>query len=400
MSQIELDRAISCQSYKLLNKALVKGAVINNRWSKKNTLNRAIRSTLNNNLNGFSLKIINRLIDHGAVMHNNGSEHDTLAVALNCANAYISSFPSGDKRVLAEDNVMELLNLLIQRGVDKIDLQSRCHIVSSAIKTGRLNIVNLFTQIDPSIKHSYPYGLAPLELDPCNIRTDAKIIDQATKNNFFPDNFFQDGLDNGTLDCAVSTKNIDIINIALKYGAKPSQNTLTNAIQTNDPKIIQDIVILGGKPCNASTQWDHWSTFYNLYSHYGRMKTKFIDFQKVDQIIELLMCSGATVSRGTYRHLINDSSALGAKILDCYYLFNEFLCPPDRVGNVIELKHRLQSRMKQLVKFITDVNKNRSDEIENTIMCMPVCCASMINEYLMVESKFEVIDWSNINRIY
>jgi hypothetical protein len=112
-----------------------------------------------------------------------------LAVALNCANVYISSFPSGDKRGSAEDNVMELLNLLIQRGADKIDLQSRCHIVSSAIKTGRLNIVNLFTRIDPSMKHSYPYGLAPLELDPCNIRTDAKIIDQATENNFFPDNF-------------------------------------------------------------------------------------------------------------------------------------------------------------------------------------------------------------------
>ena len=393
--------------------ALIKGIVTNNNrtsnnCSKNNLLNRAILSTLNNrNVNDFSLKLIDSLIEGGADPFNDGdsSNGNTLLFTLNHGNKYIDSFLQLSSRSkfydcdydcdyygygcdcnndyyydycikiqnsnLAEDNVVKLMDLLIIKYGGEIPAQVKLSILISALKTGRSKIIKRIFRL-----YMQSQEPGPAQTDLINIKKD---------NGY--------AIEGNILNFALLTENDELLANCLKYYTETDQHTLSYAVKTNNPKIILKIIMIGARPNNDAHYWDFSSTtFYKLYKIYKNTRSKDIDFRIFNQIVELLMCSGAKISDAMYRDLrINQDRKINKKILDCYYLLNGD-CPFTRLEYVRNLKDKLKTRMQQMV----DVSycRERNCEIENTIICMPICCTNLIYEYQINEPKFNIIDWS------
>ena len=87
-----------------------------------------------------------------------------------------------------------------------------------------------------------------------------------------------------TLNSAIQTKDMDIINRAIKTGAKLTYDSLNSAIQTKDMDIINRVIGVGATP--------------NIGTLYYAIKTKDID------IVNIAIDVGATPNRHTEYHAI------------------------------------------------------------------------------------------------
>lgn len=372
----DLNYAIYMNSSKMLNKVLSGNngtSIINNTCSMKNTLNKSIRSVLGDkNLDGFSLKIIKILLKNGAMVTNSKCENDTLHCTLICSKLSINSFTDIDKKLKAEKNAIEVIELMIKNGAEPIDnpIYDSSNTLSTLINIGNQCIIKSVIQ-------------SGLRLKPDN-------------SNFSCNTF----------ECALikslELKNLELLRIALKFGALPNQSAMSTIIEKCDPMLIQELLIVGGKQVIDFINQMYHSKSYHPFPDllFSSIITPYIDSKTADQMIEVLMCSGITMQKflvlfEKYHYTKCDKVS---KLKDCYYLLNHIYLEFDNDDNdfkrIRDLKQRLINRMDQLVNLATLGHVNRKSMIENTITCIPICCTDIIYEYQIISPKFDIIDWS------
>ena len=120
-------------------------------------------------------------------------------------------------------------------------------------------------------------------------------------------------VNNHTMTHAVQTKNLDMLNLISEYGNKvdvsnTKHNTLLQAVLTGSYIIIKKIVMMGGKPpifkySNGYIYVNNISSGIDIFNVVSAMFQN-CNSQLVDQIVCLLMCSGAVVNDTIYDWII------------------------------------------------------------------------------------------------
>ncbi len=382
----DLNFAIYKNSYKMAKRFLsgINGnKIINNACPKKNLLNESIRSVLDNkNIDGFSLKIIRLLLENGAIPVNDNTENNTLYCAIICSKFCVKTILEPEKKLRAEKNCIKVIELLINNGAKPINCDSTFNTLSTIICTENLNI----------------------------IRSIIKLIEEDNKFELKPDNCHD--RNGNTLECALEinvrmnlrqdSEQNEILKLALTYGSLLSAYGSDNFINKLkiDPMIIQDCIIIGGKPLINS------SVFQNALYKYtwccdANVNTN-INPELIDKNIELLMCSGGEISKYCFDWFKKTTKVnnryMVEKMMDCYHLltqeYHKFNILSEEYQRICDLKHRLGHRMRCLTDIVIMNGIERKSEIETGIIFMPTCCTDIIFGYQFDEQKFDTIDWS------
>ena len=95
---------------------LSKGAMINNSNTKKNTINYAIKSLLDNPVDKFNTKFIEVLLDAGGTICNSRTNKNTLEMIIKKVNNYIDKAKINNNDDVAKKNILELLNFILPKG--------------------------------------------------------------------------------------------------------------------------------------------------------------------------------------------------------------------------------------------------------------------------------------------
>jgi hypothetical protein len=397
MTQSKLNEAIIKGSRVMLKDALLLKPKMNITNTEKNTFNFAIHCTLNNNPNNFDLGIFDDLIKAGAKICNTNI-NNSLSYVLKYAQQYILS---GEN--IAENNIINLLKFLIANGARPSNVQNNSsNTLSSAINTENLKIIKIIIETNPK-----------------------------------PDNETWTLSSLNTLTYAVTTNNLEIVNIAIKCDALPqntdnSNNTLVCAIQTKNPEILREIIMVGGNPNNFEWGMFEKSTFrcfYELYCDDNESDTQ-ANMIIYSTMIDLLMCSNAQIFDSIYRMIINKpkKTVIELKLLDCYELelyagYNYVIKKSEKTSldlktlnyyeSLVILAQKrndslyadMERKKKSLVKTLQDTMNDlilratgefhdRKQILRKLFISTPVQCVDMIYEYQHTIPKFNVIDWS------
>jgi len=367
-----------------LKKKILSGEFcINNGDGKNNSLNWTIRTMLSDNLCTFNLEIIRTLIEHGAKIINGNNNNNSLSMTLKYGKIYCTQRRSDDDLNQAEENLINLIQLLINGGGDSNTLSGPLNTFTLAIQTTNLKIINLI--------------ITQIEVVPDNTN-DTNTLEQ------------------NTLSCAVLTKNIEIIKIASKHGAKPCKsntwkNTFYKAIKTGDLMIVREILMVGGYiNCTSLTQSRSFSTIVygggqytnnvNLFeeykfSTYGSSKdTLEGSINKMNELLDLILCSNSKLTQQEVAYLLKISlgKKFCSKVLDCNALLNATysLTNEAEQARIQKLKLYLKSVMDGLFEKATN-KKCKLHEIEIATP-IPLCCIDIIFEYQR-DDGIEYINW-------
>ncbi len=391
-----LNKAIQDGNINMLKKLLKEGAMISNDNNKTNSLNCAICSTLNTKINKYNLEFIKDLMHNGAKTCNYLSgPYDTLSIAINRGMDYIKN--SYDKN-LAEIQVLDLIQTLIDHGV-KPNNEKNGNTFSFIIQTENLKFIELIMKINP-----LPFN---------NIEKTHQILN----------------LDCSTLTYAVRTKNIAIVKIAIKHGAKPSPSTLSYAVKTQNLEIITQIIICNcavldclHNPGNQYTyNFYQQNALHLLYEIYVKKKDNDIDIEYFNKLINVIMCSGNKMCSDIWNDIINRDRLkyniqgkneheyelenklmfIESKFITCYKLLNpcnsSHIESPeygDEIVSLKKLKEELKITMRQLME-IPYVKNELFEEIQKSFsFAVPLLkdLIEIIYEYLC-ESMIKYIDW-------
>jgi hypothetical protein len=336
---------------KMMN-ALKNGAQINNKYCKKNTVNCAIRTLLNNSTKRFNLKFIKDLIDAGAQI-NNQKTSNIMSIIMEYTTPYIESSKRRGEEENALNNIIELIEFIISR-INNNKLPD--DILSNAIKTGNEKIVKL-------------------------------IMDQKPK------------IYTNTMTLAVKTKNVNIINIMSDNDVAPDnscndKNTLTTAVLTNQPEIVYEVLIAGALPNNKvqvnNIYYSYSGSVTTFESYYYNVSYKN-DSKTIDQMINLLMCSGAEVPYSLYNRSSNRivKKKIDRKIIDCYDLQNH--------TNDSKRFKKLKFYLIDTMNYLSGSQTYKTlmiKEIEEIVPCIPTVCINIIYDYQQNKSKVKFIDWT------
>jgi hypothetical protein len=112
-----LHNAIARNNSEEMIQELKNGAKFNNKHVKKNSINCAIRSTLNLSVDRFDLGFFINMLDHGAEISING-QYDALMQIITHSSRYFDKAQQNDHRDLAVQNVVNLIDPMINRGVN------------------------------------------------------------------------------------------------------------------------------------------------------------------------------------------------------------------------------------------------------------------------------------------
>ena len=380
MTEDRLHLSISLQSIALLTTVLKNGQKINHK-SKKNTLNYAICTFLSKTESKFNLEYLAFLIHFikasgGKICSKD--QYNTLTLTIKCSKQYILN---AKDKILAEKNILELLHLLILNGAEPSGAQDfKSNTLTAAIETGNLKIVQVIAESNP-------------------------LPDNGNKNyhcNGMSDKRYTDNLN--TLTYAVNTNNLKIIKIAIKCGATPHNglgwcNTVVQAIIfgnqmdqapleptcKNSLEIVEEIIIIGGKPND--------NAFYDFLNDFK------INIHVADKLINLLMCSGAVVSKYIYDQIIQkkEKTVIDLKLLDCYiisllvYVDKNTWNANDQIhkDRINKLLKRLEITTNNLVNKATGLH-----ELVERLPLIPVCCIDIIHQYRRDQPSFSIIDWT------
>lgn len=363
----DLDHAIYSNSYKILKQILkTSPMLIDKTCSKKNTLNKFISSILNNkNLCGFSTKTIEILFKQDVQPVNKNSVHNTLHCAIIWSKHYIDSFKR-DKRLLAEQNAIKVLDLVIKNGATPITCESK--------DTINININTLSTIIGTG--------------NPKIIRT---VVESKIGVDLAPDNGNYDNTFEHALFLSQKYKQYELFLIAIKYGALPKKDISHTLANLHDQMMIQRII----KDCIVIIGKQFIERFQYSYSLHDNL-CKNTEINVFNDIVEMLMCSGMRLPIHM-KDIKLHHTAFSSDYVEPFIAFQKLSNGPgnhDDFKKVTDLKHRLGEKTNQLVDIATHGGNNRKILIEKIIMCMPICLTDIIFGYQIIEPKFDVIDWS------
>lgn len=128
------------------HRKLIKG---NNR---NNTLNTLIRVMLSTKPENFNLTQIDDLINHGAVIYNGSNKNNTINAVLICylnASKQYYDLKKVERRIMRKSNILQLLDLLIEKGAKSSNSMDYWNSLSLAIRTQDLDIVQKISEMNP-----------------------------------------------------------------------------------------------------------------------------------------------------------------------------------------------------------------------------------------------------------
>lgn len=386
--------------------ALKHGAQINNRQCRKNTMNSAIRSMLSNKISKFNLEFIKGLVEMGAIPYRAtypfwDTRFDVLTGIIRYTKLYIDLGKRHGCEKEAEDNILELLGFMIR--------EMGCTSISSS------TIIRI------------------LEMN--NERIIGLLVGQKIKINKISKRHI--------LICAIETQNVNIVRLICTSDCiKPlngpciEYNVLTKAAMTNQPEIVQEIVLRGGEPHNVGSQCRgcyRCTTFYHYYDYAHKTLC-------IDEIIYMLMCSGAIIHEYLCEEIIRkkirrEENSIDNKILACYDLLNnknggiamKFENEYQRIKNdkvyksivygsnanlnlaqeslalslslSLSLSQEREGLRRCLIKQMDDLmhgdvyRKRLVNLMEQSLHCVPTVCIEIIYDYQHIDSNIKFIDW-------
>lgn len=192
------------------------------------------------------------------------------------------------------------------------------------------------------------------------------------------------------LNRAISTKNIDIINAICNHNAgvdlnnyDSDTNTLYLATMTLDPQIVSTIIMQGAKPPFICKTYSATNTIFALMYYQFKNNNENFDENKFCTLINLLLCSGATIHNKShdknYERIIND-----------YRTFLEGSVSNKSKLSVKKIKEMLIEQM----EILTSNNLPKKQFISEFNHILPVPCVGIIYDYVLIKSKVDFIDWS------
>lgn len=370
--QIMFHHAISTANIILVKQALGNGAKMNNNQSKKNTLNCALRAMLSANVTQYDFNFIIQLMDLGALMSLSDG-NNILSIIIEHGGPYINRY-----RESAKENVLELIESMIKLGAEpNNNANSSNNTLYIATICADIDVMNIIVKYCPSLRPNYL-----------------------------------------TLIQAVKTKKMEIINMVCELGTRSITggyvNTLIEAIKTRDCKIVRKIIMHGEKPpiSDHIDDNDHNINYYGIqflrYNHsdnlilcyyrnfleqydssysrgpYNTFSDKFSFSDKlseinntVDQMLNLIICSGASILRSTVKLLQEkeQKSYIDSRILILYDLLNGVISP------------ETEKTRKELILMMDELTENGNLKrmkikiMADTVMCLPLVCVDIIYEY-------------------
>jgi len=367
----------------------------------QNILDFAFGIMLNMGANAFSLQFIKSLILHGFEISDN-----TMANVLNQSISCTSTFKNNERD--SGNNIFNLVQLLI---TDNAKL-SKSQILPSKEVSVVFNFQNpeylrLIVQYHPRpIKNHYRY------------RCCSHCYHEYVDNNDNRDRYCYNGAGNDFITRAIKTKNLETVKvacqIAVQYDIQPDiseteNNSLTNAVLTGDPEIVKEIMMIGGLPNNSLYKihcFGCWimpiykvntnNTFEFLYREYIKNDNS-INIHIIEQLIDLIMCSGAILTFKTFMHIVNKEikNNIDTKIIKyCTHEYRSAISGFEQlITRCLSENKDLQIELKSTADALIKKSKqtDRRHEIENIIISIPICCIDIIFEY-QHDSRLQIIN--------
>ncbi len=306
------------------------------------TLNDSIRCMLKSS-NKNDVNVIKDLIDRGLKPNNSQNDHDH---TLNFMLRYIIN------NNIDEMNAIKLINLLIKNGA----IPDHNNTLNYALKTKRIGIIEMISWKQQDITLSHIIECIIKYIEEFKFQYNKKyilmVIDQMICQGVGPDyNTFAlaiktkepeivykilqtnpqvNNVKGQCLNDAIKTSNIEIIRIALQYGACPNlglddENSLLCAIRTLKLKIVFEIVAHGGKCVYVYSKSDN------------------VQYITHNRLLKLLICSGSKIfMRPNYDFI---DKKLEQRINSFYELLDE---------NIINDSHTSYNDINELKKELSD----------------------------------------------
>ncbi len=224
-------------------------------------------------------------------------------------------------------HLIEIIKIAYENGAMPDNSQTFTNTLSSAVRSNDLDIVRMLIGYgaQPDVSQTLTNTLTE-----CIKMNNLLLIELLCNNNAKPD---VSQTSTNTLTKCVMINNNSLVNLLCNYNALPNvsdtfSNTLTQAVLTFNPMIVKCIIKNGGKPSNP---------VHNYYYHYELGKTTFvcfikeyliapvkIDYNIINEIINLMMCSGALVQ--SFLCILMITEALQIHMLEINYM-NVVFCP-------------------------------------------------------------------------
>ena len=305
---------------------------------------------------------------------------------------------------ITQKKLFNLVQLLIINGAKLLKSQLQSNILFNTFNFQNEQLLKLIIQVlhPQPIKNHYHYHSCSY----CH-----------NEHNYDIDRFCYEGIGNEFITRAIKTNNLEKVKtacqFALQYDIQPdtsetSKNALTNAVLTGDPEIVKEIIMIGGLPNNIDTnplyQWrdvrrDSTDTFEILYREYIENDNYYVDMYTIEQIIDLLFCTGASLPYCTFLDILHkeENNCIELKLIN-YFTREYKIMRPHKNKKILsalsennkqEIETKLKSTAEDLIKKSKQTIRRR--EIEDIIISIPICCIDIIFEY-QHESRLRIIN--------
>jgi hypothetical protein len=206
-----------------------------------------------------------------------------------------------------------------------------------------------------------------------------------------------------TMTIAVLTKDLEKIKLVCQHGAVPNnigtwwsryENTFLCAVRTYDSEVIKETMMQGAK---RQFTWNLDDNIFYIYYFWDKSSCESIE--SVDQMINILMCSGEGISYNLIELIAkNPDTYIGSKIKECYHLLNRYgNSSIEIIQKRDKLKKSLIETMEELMSGDLIAKKIKINEIDIGSNCsIPLPCIDIIYCYQSTDEdkKVKFIDWN------
>jgi hypothetical protein len=289
---------------------------------------------------------------------------NALNTAIFLAGQYIESFKNNEKKQIAEQKAIKIIDIMIKNGARPLD-NEYANTLSIAMICANINILKFL--ID-----------ANLELKPCN---SAHICTSDYCTLYY------------AFEASQKTKNPEFLKIALINGAliyRDGDILMTRILESSILSLV-DFIVLGGDKVNS---------FF-----FSQSNTLLFEYPLTEESIEqfeLFACvSDVPVSYFKYR-IKHISNSANIKIMNNYISlltgrYLEYGTNNNKYKKPAEMKQRFESKTRLLIEAAMGYEKcntARKTTIGNIITSLPIVCTDIIAEYEYTP-RFNIIDWAN-----